>query len=125
MPSLKFGKKTLLAGGVVGIGAYLFANSRDKNDEQEELTGTIQQEPIPQGSAAGINRARSAWVQMNGAGYDSPANQIARYSGGSARPLNPDRITLAQPAVEVDGAMIDMRRVQSKIAMDQMLSRRI
>lgn len=71
-----------------------------------------------QGSAAGMNNARAAWIQMNGTGYDNPSHQMARRGVRASSVPNPmptislpPRLSLSSP---IDmGHVFDARKRRS------------
>src|SRR4051812_3713951 len=62
--------------GTIVLGAALLRHSKKRHDENQ-FVARMGTQPIPTGSMAGMNSDKSAFIQMDGTGYDSPAQQGA------------------------------------------------
>lgn len=90
MKSHKLGTgAAIVAGGLIH---HHYKHKLSQMDRQSSTIATGNQHR-PAGSAAGLKAAPSAYIQMNGSGYDNPANQGARYGTTVKPPLRPPRMS--------------------------------
>lgn len=111
--------------GAVSAGLIIRHRRKKKNDNIGNYASTITagQQSAPSGSAAGMNNAPSAWIQMNGAGYSNPAYQGAKYGFTRGYPMAGNYPTFTRPsAYSPTSRMTDNRYGNYDIAQDQQLS---
>lgn len=117
--------KASISTAIVAAGLLLRHHRRKKNNNIGRYSATIARgsQSAPSGSAAGMNNAPSAWIQPNGAGYDNPAYQGAKYGFTRGYPMAGTYPTMSRPMSNAQvSRMRDYRYGNYDVAQDQRLS---